>query len=103
MSTNETMGVEEAAELLRAENATVMQYARRGELPGTRIGTSWVFMREDVLAFLRQQIAADTDARRRKSLASPAALFHTAPVSRRRKTIPELPNFPIPPTLLAKK
>ena len=92
--TNETLGVEEAAALLRAEAATVMQYARRGELPGTRIGKAWVFMRADVIAFLRSQIAADTDARRRH--ASRAILAVAVPPLRdgRRRLPPVLPDLP---------
>ncbi|MDQ1835526.1 helix-turn-helix domain-containing protein [Massilia scottii] len=92
MATEETLGVTEAAALLHAEHETVLLYARRGELPGTRIGKSWVFMREDVLAFLRKQISADTEARRRNNEKPPAALAHPAPRRGRRKQIPELPS-----------
>nr|WP_307727931.1 helix-turn-helix domain-containing protein [Massilia terrae] len=52
------------AALFGAEPETVAQYARTGELPGTRIGKGWIFLREDALAFLRQRIARDTAVRR---------------------------------------
>lgn len=94
MSSNETLSVSEVGELLHAENATVMLHARRGELPGTRIGKSWVFMRDDVLAFLRRQIAADTEARRRNNEKPPASLACPVPRRGRRKQIPELPSMP---------
>lgn len=93
MSSNDILSVAEVGELLHAENATVMLHARRGDLPGTRIGKSWVFMRDDVLAFLRRQIAADTEARRRSNEKLMALLACPGPSRGRRKKIPELPSL----------
>ncbi|MES2354829.1 MAG: helix-turn-helix domain-containing protein [Pseudomonadota bacterium] len=95
MNTLETLDVAEVAALLRAESETIMQLARKGELPGTRIGKSWVFLREDVILFLKNQIAKDTDQRRRQR----ASISHTAvsvdpPVKNRRKSLPVLPTVP---------
>lgn len=95
MTIIETLGVTEVAALLHAETETVLLYARRGELPGTRIGKSWVFMRDDVLAFLRKHIAADTEARRRNKEKAPAALALPAPRRARRNLLPELPCAPV--------
>lgn len=94
-STDETLGVEEAAALLRAETSTVMQFARRGDLPGTRIGKGWVFLREDVIAFLRQQIANDTQDRRQQAARTIAAVAFTAPQRSRRTKLPILPALPV--------
>lgn len=93
-NSDETLGVEEVAALLRAEASTVMQFARRGDLPGTRLGKGWVFLREDVMTFLRQQIANDTEDRRRQ--ASKAVIAVTMPVGgrSRRAKIPVLPALP---------
>lgn len=102
MDENETLGIEEVATLLRAESETVMLYARRGELPGARIGKSWVFLRDDVLSFLRDQIAADTDARRKAKLKPPPALAVALPRSRRRPIVP-LPGLPEPVTASSPK
>ncbi len=91
---DDILGVEEAAALLRAEASTIMQLARRGDLPGTRIGKSWVFLRGDVMAFLRQRIATDTEERRR--LSSKAIVASAVPSVRpsRRTTLPILPALP---------
>ena len=91
----ETLDVAEVAALLRAEAETIMQLARRGELPGTRIGKSWVFLREDVIMFLKNQIVKETEERRRKQ----ASITHSAvavnpPVRNRRKALPVLPVVP---------
>lgn len=61
---NETLDLNGVAALLIAEPETVVQYARTGELPGTRVGKGWIFLREDVLGFLRQRIDRDTEMRR---------------------------------------
>lgn len=95
MSACETLDVAEAADLLRAEPETIMQLARKGELPGTRIGRSWVFLREDVILFLKAQIAKDTEERRRQHAAlSPSAVVIHAPAKNRRKPLPVLPSLP---------
>lgn len=95
MSTPETLDVAEAAALLRGESETVMQLARKGELPGTRIGKPWVFLHEDVLAFLKEQISKDTAARRRRN-ASPtvASITDNVPAKTRRRPLPVLPSLP---------
>lgn len=92
---DDTMDVAEAAAMLRAEVATVLQYARRGDLPGTRIGKSWVFLREDVMSFLREQIAKDTEERRQhagKNIV--AALAVRGKRQGRRTAPPVLPDLP---------
>lgn len=97
---DETLGVEEAATLLRAEPATVMQFARRGELPGTRIGKSWVFLRDDVMAFLRMQIAQDTEERRQQAANAiiPVATAISPQRDGRRRPVPVLPPLPVKST-----
>ena len=91
---DETLDVGEAAVLLRAEPATIMHLARRGQLPGTRIGKAWVFLREDVLNFLRLQIAADTEARRHQAANAIVAIAVPVPRDSRRRVAPVLPPLP---------
>lgn len=96
MNGDETMDVCETATLLRAESETILQFARRGELPGTRIGKSWVFLREDVIAFLKHQIARDTEQRRRQT-SRPAAILAPVTPHKNRKKLPILPPLPTLP------
>lgn len=96
MHTPEILDAAETAALLHAEAETILQLARNGTLPGTRIGKAWIFLREDVMAFLKEQIAKDTSDRRRlQSTRSPCAVM-VAPPSRksRRTTLPPLPTLP---------
>lgn len=65
MEDDSILDVPEVAILLRAEASTVMRFVRSGELPGTRIGKSWLFLRADVMAFLKSQIEQETATRRR--------------------------------------
>lgn len=97
----ETLDVAEAAALLRAEPETIMQLARKGALPGARIGKSWVFLREDVIAFLKEQVSRDTEERRRRQ-AEPSAIILAAPRKSRRTVLPSLPDLPASPTKLPK-
>jgi excisionase family DNA binding protein len=92
MQNRETLNIKEVAAMLEAEPETVMQLARRGELPGTRIGKSWVFLLEDVLAFLRKRIAADTQARQ-QSICNPIAMAVSTPAKSRRRKLPDLPQL----------
>lgn len=96
MPTSEILDAAETAALLHAEAETILQLARNGSLPGTRIGKAWIFLREDVMAFLKEQIARDTAERRRlQATLSPCAAM-VAPPSRnsRRTTLPPLPTLP---------
>lgn len=101
----ETLDLESVAALFQAEPDTVAQYARTGELPGTRIGKGWIFLREDALAFLRERIARDTAARKaahaqangempeskKQSTPGLAAVLHERRPRRRRTELPALP------------
>jgi hypothetical protein len=93
---NETLDLHGVAALCKAEAETIAHYARSGELPGTKMGKSWVFLRDDVITFLRKRIAEETEARRVKntdadeSVQSAAVLIRRKPKTRR-TVLPELP------------
>ena len=84
----ETLDIAEAAALLKVDTETVRQLAADGALYGAKIGRAWVFLREDLLEYLRQQ-TLDQTAKRRKPdhVVEPAEM-----VGRRRK-------FKAPPSL----
>jgi excisionase family DNA binding protein len=92
----ETLNAEQAAALLFAETETVLTLARSGNLPGTKIGKSWVFLREDVLTFLRHRVQKDTGERLRQLEAkkNPIAVLIEPRPKRRRREPPALPGFP---------
>lgn len=95
----ETLDLQGVAALFRAEPETIAQYARSGELPGTKMGKSWVFLRDDVLAFLRKRILQETEERRgqRSDCTVPvkaSAFLVVGQKQRTRRTI--LPALPQP-------
>lgn len=96
METEETLNVAQAAALLFVDTETVLLLARQGELPGTKIGKPWVFLRQDILDYLRLRIQRDTDARRRQFQAAqePQAVLMPMPGNSRRRPPPALPDLP---------
>jgi len=96
MEYEETLNDDGAAALLHADVETVRLLARRGELAGTKIGRAWVFLRSDVLAFLRERIQKDTAKRRQVSVTAAEPLAHLLPPAPRhqRRAPPVLPALP---------
>jgi hypothetical protein len=93
---NETLDLHGVAALCKAEPETIAQYARAGEIPGTKMGKSWVFLKDDVIAFLRKRIAEETELRReRHSIGTkpfqPDAVLFNPKARKRRTVLPELP------------
>ncbi len=44
----------DVAELLHLPLSTVLEYARRGLLPGRKLGRRWIFLRDEVEAAVRR-------------------------------------------------
>lgn len=95
METSETLTIAETAALLHADTETVMQLARRGDLPGTKIGKSWIFLRSHVLSFLADRIHTDTESRRQNQYTTATATLINKPAKSRRRPLPALPQIPI--------
>ena len=65
---SEILTVEQAAEYLQLDPETVRRAARRGELPGARIGRRWRFRKEDldalfVEAVIDRELAEEAERR----------------------------------------
>ena len=59
-----TYDINEAAELLKISPATAYELAESGELPGARIGRAWVFLGEELIQYLREEIRQQVIERR---------------------------------------
>lgn len=57
---SETVGIKEAAELLKMHPHSVEKLIRGGEIAGAKIGRSWVMMRRDVLTYIERTIMEQT-------------------------------------------
>jgi excisionase family DNA binding protein len=63
---NETLDSEGCAKLLYCTTELVEEMARLGELPATKIGRSWLFIRADLLTFLADKARDEAQERRAK-------------------------------------
>jgi excisionase family DNA binding protein len=62
-----TLNIQECAELLKIHPDTVQVRAATGELPGAKVGRAWVFLEEDVIAYLRAKIDGQVAKRHQNS------------------------------------
>jgi len=53
---NEIMTIEEVAEYLRVSTRTVYDWAKRGEIPCGKMGTSWRFKRNEIENWITQKL-----------------------------------------------
>jgi excisionase family DNA binding protein len=58
-----TLNLEETAKFLKVHTETVSRLAKTGQLPGAKIGRAWVFLEEDLIEYLREQIQAQQTMR----------------------------------------
>lgn len=52
---DEILTSEEASELLKVSNKTVLKLARDGDLPGQKVGRAWRFCRSELVAYVAQR------------------------------------------------
>ena len=62
-----TLNLEETARFLKVHIETVSRLAKTGQLPGAKIGRSWVFLEEDLIEYLREQVQLQQTMRVEKS------------------------------------
>ncbi|WP_174991953.1 helix-turn-helix domain-containing protein [Burkholderia arboris] len=55
-----TFDLQECADFLKVDRTTAMRLAQQGDIVGARIGRAWVFLEDDVVAFLREQAQKQT-------------------------------------------
>ncbi|WP_058459429.1 helix-turn-helix domain-containing protein [Legionella bozemanae] len=53
-----TLNIEGASKLLGAHRETIRRMAASGELPGVKIGRSWVFLEQDLVMYLRNKYSS---------------------------------------------
>ncbi|OHX20411.1 helix-turn-helix domain-containing protein [Chromobacterium sphagni] len=66
----ETLNLDEAAELMNIGTETARELADKGVLPGCKVGVAWVFLRDDVLGYLRDEVRRQTNQRIAKAEAN---------------------------------
>ena len=106
MTTREmrTLNLIETAEFLKINGKTAQEMAAKGDLPGCKIGRSWVFLEDDLVTYLREQVDIQRQERLERfsesandstEIESPPPKPETSRQRRgRRKTPPQLPVIP---------
>ena len=86
---SDTIDTEQCAELLHCKPDQVEELARTGEIPGLKLGRSWLFIRSDLLAYLAEKARSEAQDRRAKR--QPAANVREISARARRRPPPALP------------
>ncbi|WP_175796358.1 helix-turn-helix domain-containing protein [Burkholderia anthina] len=58
-----TLDLIECAEFLKIDRTTLLDIVHRGDILGAKIGRAWVFLEDDVVAYLREQVQSQTQQR----------------------------------------
>ncbi|MBK6471318.1 MAG: helix-turn-helix domain-containing protein [Betaproteobacteria bacterium] len=87
---DETIDSDTCSFLLHCEYKTVEDLARRGIIPGLKLGKSWMFLRSQVLEAARALAA--TEAKERVAPAQPADAHR--PKRQMKRPPPVLPDLP---------
>lgn len=83
-----TLDSEKCAALLNCTPEQVEELARAGEIPGLKLGRSWLFVRADLLAYLAEKARAEAQERRAKRQPSTQVTPITKPGRRRPPLLP---------------
>ncbi len=90
-----TFDLEQAADFLKINYSTASRLASAGILPGAKIGSSWVFLEQELAEWLREQ----TIKQRRERMALANVETQLEDFSQKKKTkrrkpvsLPELPS-----------
>ncbi|RQT53792.1 helix-turn-helix domain-containing protein [Burkholderia cepacia] len=104
-----TFDLQECADFLKVDRTTAMKLAQQGDIVGARIGRAWVFLEDDVVAFLREQAQrqtlerlegrsapdnAETDRRTQAAIQRQLQLPPVRRPGRSARPLPNLPDFP---------
>jgi len=92
-----TYDINEAADFLKVDRSTALDLASVGSLPGAKVGRAWVFMEDELVAYLRDITRKQTQVRRANAEAAQClerAEREPRPLQRsRRRPVPELPEL----------
>ena len=95
---NETLDMTEAAELLKISASLMQELASTGVVIGARVGKGWVFIRQDLMDYLRAETRRQTNERRAaqeadKALAGRTPGMPTFSPPRRQPATRKLPDL----------
>ncbi|NDI85125.1 helix-turn-helix domain-containing protein [Undibacterium crateris] len=99
---SDSLNIRQCADLLHVNESTVSEMAISGEIPGAKIGRAWVFLKEDVISYLRNEISKQTAVRKKeadekkpkeKFPESSLVMIKGAPKVSRKRVLPDLSAY----------
>lgn len=87
----DTLDLKEAAEYLKISEESARELAASGDLPGAKVGKAWVFLRDDLKDWLRDQVRRQQEQRQMAGDVS-AQLASALNRANRRRPLPDLPE-----------
>ena len=91
---SDTLNLQSASEYLNIGESTLQELVARGEVPGAKVGKSWVFHKDMMSDWLRAETIKQTENRKQARAASSIEVIEKASKpGRRRNGIPKLPTI----------
>lgn len=75
-----TLTAEECMEILHCERSRFLELVRVGDIPGAKIGRTWVFLEEDIYSYLKSEIAKQQEFCAEKKRVMAKAVMNTASI-----------------------
>lgn len=103
-----TFDIIECADFLKVDRTTILKLAGAGEIPGAKIGRSWVFLEDDIVSFLRKKAQEQANTRLmggneeqhddalQRAITRQSVAQDPRKRGRRSRTLPSLPDLPEP-------
>lgn len=94
---DEVLTTEETAELIKLSSQTLLSLARAGELPAINLGNRWLFVKDQIMDYMRDRAKAE-QIKRQEVLASQAHITRAEPAKKKkagrpRKTTIDLSKY----------
>lgn len=93
VTNQETIDLDAAAGMLFMQPASVRKKAARGEIPGAKVGRSWIFIKSDLLAHIRKLTETHQGEQTTKAPTQHIHPERKAAPRTRRRTLPCLDSY----------
>lgn len=93
MTNQETINLDAAAGMLFMQPASVRKKVARGEIPGAKVGRSWIFIKSDLLAHIRKLTETRQDEQTTKEPDQRITPERKAAPRTRRRALPCLDSY----------
>lgn len=91
----DTLDIDECAAFLKVDRSTALKLAGNGTILGAKIGRAWVFLKDDLVDYLRSEARRQATERAAEHQPQVKTVLVAAPMARRNKrAAPDLSAYP---------